>query len=114
MKLRLRFSLTASAIRIGGGDAGRQRGQRRSSASRIMALASAWIRCRRPCTYGLPISRNSGRPTTGKTKINNSHAWDDDGRRFSGTTPMATILITYSTTTNAMLSQAGRVSSNMA
>ena len=37
-------------------------------------------------------------PTMGRKRMSSSHAEDDDGRRFSGTTPIAMIFTMYSMT----------------
>ncbi len=62
----------------------------------IASLAWIWIFSRRPRTNGLPIRKNSSRPNTGVTTISSNQAREDDGRRFRGMVPSATILITSS------------------
>src|SRR5690625_3320232 len=42
--------------------------------------------------------RKAGMPMTGTNRMSRSQAEDDDGRRFSGTTPIAMTLTAYSMT----------------
>src|SRR5699024_7741253 len=45
--------------------------------------------------------RKAGMPTTGTNRMSRSQAEDEDGRRFSGTTPLALTVTAYSITVTA-------------
>src|SRR5699024_12245983 len=47
--------------------------------------------------------RNAGMPMIGTNRMSSSHADDDDGRRFSGTTPTAMIFTMYSITIHVVV-----------
>ncbi len=77
--------------------------RRRDIGQVVGALVHEFVRHRldaRPpaVDVGPPMSRKRGMPTMGRKRMRSDHADDDDGRRFSGTTPMAMILTMYSMT----------------